>query len=109
MESILVGLAGVHPSRLPVCPSDLDRPGIQVEVEGVRLGEHSLPPSVQGVEIKERIPEKELPEFERLLTPFVPEHLPVDPRPGRLLKAFKRIPPTLDNKTRYNTYGVCSR
>src|SRR5438876_10685609 len=76
----LMGLAGFHPSRLPVCPSDLDRPGIQVEVEGVRLGEHSLPPSVQGVEIKERIPEKELPEFERLLTPFVPEHLPVDPR-----------------------------
>lgn len=76
---------------------------VRLEVHGVRLGEHASPPPLQGKAIRERVPQEELPKYEELLTAFVPDHLAVDPRPRRLLKAFKRIPERLDKRTRYNT------
>jgi hypothetical protein len=69
----------------------------------VILGERASPPLVKGVVIKKRIPQDQVDEYEEILTPFVPDHLPIDPRPLRLLKPFKRIPSRLDKKTRYNT------
>jgi len=76
---------------------------IRLQVRGVRLGEHASPPPFGGEAIEERIPEEQLPDYEQLLTPFVPDHLAVEPRPQRLLKVLKRIPERLDDRTRYNT------
>jgi V8-like Glu-specific endopeptidase len=76
---------------------------IRLEVNGVRLGERSSPPPMRGEVVKERIPQERLREYENLLTAFVPDHLAVDPRPQRMVKAYKRIPERLDKKTRYNT------
>jgi V8-like Glu-specific endopeptidase len=76
---------------------------VRLEVHGVRLGERASPPPLRGVAVKERVPQEKLRDHEKLLTAFVPDHLAVDPRPQRLLKAFKRIPERLDKKIRYNT------
>ncbi|NJP10193.1 MAG: hypothetical protein HC866_12520 [Leptolyngbyaceae cyanobacterium RU_5_1] len=76
---------------------------IQIEVDGVRLGERATPPPMQGEALKERIPTERLREYDELLAAFVPDHLAFEPRPQQLLKAFKRIPTHLDKKTRYST------
>jgi V8-like Glu-specific endopeptidase len=76
---------------------------VRVELNGVRLGERASPPPLKGHRVKETIPQEQLHQYESLLTAFVPDHLAIDPRPQRLLKAFKRIPDRLDRKTRYNT------
>ncbi len=76
---------------------------IRIEVDGVRLGEHASPPPMRGEAIEERIPQEQLRDYDELLSAFVPDHLAVDPRPQRLLKAVKRIPERLDKRTRYNT------
>ena len=76
---------------------------VRLEVDGVRLGERASPPPLRGEAIKERIPQENLGQYDELLTAFVPDHLPVDPRPQRLVKAINRIPLRLDRKTRYNT------
>jgi len=82
---------------------------IWIEVDGVRLGEHASPPPMRGEAIEERIPQEQLRDYDELLTAFVPDHLAVDPRPRRLLKAVKRIPERLDKKTRYNTTQFLTR
>ena len=76
---------------------------VRVELNGVRLGERAAPPPLRGRAVKETIPQDQLDQFTSLLTPFVPEHLAIDPQPQRLLKPFKRIPDRLDRRTRYNT------
>lgn len=76
---------------------------IQIEVEGVRLGERTSPPPLRGEAIKERISPEKLREYDELLNAFVPDHLAIDPRPQRLVKAFNRIPTHPDQKTRHNT------
>jgi V8-like Glu-specific endopeptidase len=76
---------------------------VRLEVHGVRLGERASAPPLRGDAIKEHIAPEELHKYEKVLEAFVPDHLPVDPRPQRLLKAFKRIPTRLDKRTRYNT------
>jgi V8-like Glu-specific endopeptidase len=76
---------------------------IRLDVEGARLGEHASPPPVRGEAVRKHVPEVQLPAYDKLLTAFVPGHLAFDPRPQRLLKAYKRIPERLDRRTRYNT------
>ena len=76
---------------------------VRIELAGVRVGERASPPPFRSVGVKKRIPQEQLPEYDTLLTAFVPDHLPIDPRPQHLLKAYKRIPERLDRKTRYNT------
>jgi len=76
---------------------------VRFRVDGVRLGERASPPPMQGNAVEDRIPTTKLREFESLLDSFVPNHLAVDPRPRRLLKAVKRIPAQLNKRKRYNT------
>lgn len=74
---------------------------VRLDVQGVYLGERASPPPMQGVIITERIPQEQLRDYDKLLTPFVPDHLAIDPCPRHLLKAFNRIPTTLDKNARY--------
>lgn len=76
---------------------------VRLRVDGVRLGERASPPPLRGRAVKERVPTARLPEYASLLAGFAPDHLAVEPRPRRLLKAVRRIPQRLDKKTRYNT------
>lgn len=76
---------------------------IQMDLEGVRLGERTLPPPLRGKAITERIPIEQLHQYDSLLKPFIPSHLAVDPHPKQLLKVIKRIPHHLVPKIRYDT------
>lgn len=76
---------------------------VRVEIRGVRLGERSSPPPLKGEVVKKRIATEDLAKHEELLSAFVPDHLAIDPRPRRLVKAYKRIPARLDRKIRYKT------
>jgi V8-like Glu-specific endopeptidase len=76
---------------------------VRLEIRGARLGERSSPLPVKGEAVKESIPTAELAKYEELLSAFVPDHLAIEPRPQHLLRAYTRIPPRLDKKTRYNT------
>src|SRR5262245_18623286 len=61
---------------------------VRIEVDKVRLGERASPLPMRGEAIRERISQERLHDYDELLTAFVPDHLAVDPRPHRLLKAF---------------------
>src|SRR5262245_4987438 len=76
---------------------------VRLDVSGVRLGERSSPPGMRAKLVKERIPAQRLREYDHVLAGFVPDHLAIEPRPQRLLKAFRRIPLRMDKRKRYNT------
>lgn len=88
--------------------SEVDGPGsyryeVRLEVDGVRLGERATPPPLRGRPVAEHIPTERLREYDAVLAGFVPDHLAIEARPRRLLRALKRIPARLDRRTRYNT------
>lgn len=118
-KSLFVAGSKKHPTvRTKVVPVERKSDGqsavsyeIRVEVDGVLLGERAAPYGLESVELKERIPAKQLTNYADLLEGFAPKHLRVDPVPRLIAKPRQRIPHVMDEQLRYATtvFGIDDR
>lgn len=76
---------------------------VRVEVEGAQLGRYASPPPLRGEAIRERFDLAHVERHADLLKGFVPDHLAVEPRIRRPLKARSLVPATMEAGRRYWT------
>jgi V8-like Glu-specific endopeptidase len=84
---------------------------IQLDIDGVRLGERTCPGGLQSVEVSKRVPSSKLPSYAKHLDAFVPTHLQIEPMPQQIVPTVKRIPHIMDDSLKYNTtiFGTDNR
>jgi len=76
---------------------------VRLEIDGVLLGRHSSPPPMRGEALRERFDADHVQRHAELLRGFVPDHLAVEPRILRALKARSNQPRQMEEGRRYWT------
>ncbi len=82
---------------------DRRRVEVRLEIDGARLGRYASPPGIRGEPVSQQLDRAALGRHAHLLQGFAPDHLAVEPRIRRLLKARRRFPLQMRDGVKYNT------